>query len=43
MLEIIIAFLKAVGITFLLLCPVLCWACLVVSGRFDDEHDYHKQ
>lgn len=39
MLEIIIAFLKAVGITFLLLCPVLCWACLVVSGRTNDDAD----
>ena len=38
MLEIIIAFLKAVGITFLLLCPVLCWACLMVGGRYDDKN-----
>lgn len=37
MLEIIIAFAKAVGIVLLLSCPVLCWACLVVSGRFDDD------
>jgi hypothetical protein len=39
MLEIIISFLKAVGITFLLLCPVIVWACLVVSGRTDDDAD----
>lgn len=37
MLEIIIAFVKAVGIVLLLSSPVLCWACLVVSGRFDDD------
>nr|DAJ52979.1 MAG TPA: hypothetical protein [Caudoviricetes sp.] len=37
MLEIIIVFVKAVGIVLLLSCPVLCWACLVVSGRFDDD------
>lgn len=42
MLEIIIAFAKAVGIVLLMSCPVICWACLVVSGRYDDEHDYHK-
>lgn len=37
MLEIILDFAKAVGIVLLLSCPVLCWACLVVSGRFDDD------
>lgn len=43
MLEIIIAFVKAVGIVLLLSSPVVMWACLVVSGRCDNEHDYHKQ
>lgn len=37
MFEIVIVFAKAVGIVLLLSCPVLCWACLVVSGRFDDD------
>lgn len=37
MLEIIIAFAKAVGIVLMLSCPVVVWACLVVSGRFDDD------
>ena len=39
MLEIILAFAKAVGIVLLLSCPVLCWACLVVNGRADDDAD----
>lgn len=43
MLVMMLAFVKAVGIVLLLSCPVLCWACLVVSGRCDNEHDYHKQ
>lgn len=38
MLEIIIAFAKAVGIVLLLSCPVIVWACLVVGGRYDDEN-----
>lgn len=37
MLEIIIAFVKAVGIVLLLSCPIVMWACLVVSGRYDDD------
>ena len=39
MLEIIIAFVKAVGIVLLLSCPIVMWACLVVSGRTDDDAD----
>lgn len=38
MLEIIIAFVKAVGIVLLLSCPVVVWACLVVGGRYDDKN-----
>ena len=38
MLEIIIAFAKAVGMVLLLSCPVVMWACLVVGGRYDDEN-----
>lgn len=37
MLVMMLAFAKAVGIVLLLSSPVLCWACLVVSGRFDDD------
>lgn len=37
MLEIILSFAKAVGIVLLLSCPVIVWACLMVSGRFDDD------
>ena len=39
MLEIIIAFVRAVGIVLLLSCPIVMWACLVVSGRTDDDAD----
>ena len=38
MLEIIIAFAKAVGIVLLLSCPIVMWACLGVGGRYDDEN-----
>ena len=38
MLEIIIAFVKAVGIVLMLSCPVVVWACLVVGGRYDDKN-----
>ena len=38
MLEIIIAFVKAVGIVLLLSCPIVMWAYLVVGGRYDDEN-----
>ena len=37
MLVMMLAFAKAVGIVLLLSCPVVMWACLVVSGRFDDD------
>lgn len=32
-----VSIIKAVGIVLLLSCPVIVWACLVVSGRFDDD------
>ena len=38
MLEIIIAFVKAVGIVLLLSCPIVMWECLVIGGRYDDEN-----
>lgn len=38
MLEIIIAFVKAVGIVLLLSCPIVMWACLVIGGRYDNEN-----
>ena len=38
MLEIIIAFVKAVGIVLLLSYPIVMWACLVIGGRYDDEN-----
>lgn len=38
MLEIIIAFAKAVGIVLLLSCPIVMWVCLVVGGRYDNEN-----
>lgn len=39
MLVMMLAFAKAVEIVLLLSCPVICWACLVVSGRTDDDAD----
>lgn len=37
MLVMMLAFAKAVGIVLLLSCPIVMWACLVVSERFDDD------
>ena len=38
MLEIIIAFVKAVGIVLMLSFPVVVWECLVVGGLYDDKN-----